>query len=209
MAITLVAEFHYGWDRHAWDVLPDMVNVGLQLSLATQILYGAASCLTRMSMLFLCRRVLAAQSRSLRLAIIYSIIVMALAQGVFITVVIFQCQYVVQSVASVFTTDLQQSNIGRVDPLLRSSKLHQRKDPPPRPRHPQHNRRFLCRDNPNPCSSQTRPANPPTHYCRHALRRRFGCLLRRRCAHHLHVSCNGELLRRNLGSISRMAFHSC
>jgi hypothetical protein len=95
VAITLVAEFRYGWDRHAWDVVPDMVTVGLQLSLATQILYGAASALTRLSMLFLCRRILSAQSRRLRYIVIFAVTVIPLAPVVFIIVVVFQCRYVV------------------------------------------------------------------------------------------------------------------
>lgn len=92
VAITLVAEFRYGWDRHAWDVLPAMVSVGLRLSLATQILYGAASCLTRLSMLFLCQRILSAQSRALRYTIILAIALISVAQVIFIIVVIFQCR---------------------------------------------------------------------------------------------------------------------
>jgi hypothetical protein len=29
--VGIVAEYKYGWNRHTWDVSPDMIEIGLQL----------------------------------------------------------------------------------------------------------------------------------------------------------------------------------
>ncbi len=92
--MTLIAEFGYGWNRHAWDIPLDEVTPGLQLSLASQILFAAASNFTRLSMLFLTRRILTTGYENTRKAIAFAMVLMTVSCFVFITVVIFQCKYV-------------------------------------------------------------------------------------------------------------------
>ncbi len=99
MAVTLTAEFGYGWNRHAWDVPLDEVAPGLRLAIASQILFGTASTLTRLSMLFLIRRILTTGYESLRKVILFAMVLMAVACFVFVTVVIFQCRYFLRSYA--------------------------------------------------------------------------------------------------------------
>jgi hypothetical protein len=97
VAVTLTAEFGYGWNRHAWDVPLDEVTPGIRLSLASQILFAAACTITRLSMLFLMRRILLTGYELLRTVIFFAMVLMGIACLIFITVVIFQCRYFFRS----------------------------------------------------------------------------------------------------------------
>jgi hypothetical protein len=88
----LTAEVKYGWNRHAWDVLPSTVAIGEKLALVSQILFAVASISTRLSMLFLMRRILAMGYDRLRKFITFFMVTMSVDLLVFVTVVIFQCR---------------------------------------------------------------------------------------------------------------------
>lgn len=88
----LTAEIKYGWNRHAWDVLPSTVAIGEKLALTSQILFAAASTCTRLSMLFLTRRILATGYERMQKIIAFVIVLMVANLLVFITVVTFQCR---------------------------------------------------------------------------------------------------------------------
>lgn len=90
----LVALLKFGWNRHAWDVLPSTVAIGEKFSLTSQILFAAASTCTRLSMLFLTRRILASGYARLQSIINFAIVWMSTGCLVFIIVVVFQCKYV-------------------------------------------------------------------------------------------------------------------
>jgi hypothetical protein len=90
----LIAQLHYGWNRHAWDVMPDTVAIGEKMSLTSQILFAAASTCTRLSMLFLTRRILSNGNKTLQRAINFAMAFMATDCLIFIIVVIFQCKCV-------------------------------------------------------------------------------------------------------------------
>ncbi|KAE9369204.1 hypothetical protein N431DRAFT_485162 [Stipitochalara longipes BDJ] len=92
VAIMLVAQLRDGWNRHEWDILPDTVATSLKFSLTSQILFAVASTCTRLSMLFLTRRILSNGNPRLEKFIIFAIAFMATDCCIFITVAIFQCR---------------------------------------------------------------------------------------------------------------------
>ncbi|PMD15777.1 hypothetical protein NA56DRAFT_663535 [Hyaloscypha hepaticicola] len=92
VVIMLVALLKFGWNRHAWDVLPSTVAIGEKFSLTSQILFAAASICTRLSMLFLTRRILASGYARLQSIINFAIVWMSTGFLVFILVVTFQCK---------------------------------------------------------------------------------------------------------------------
>lgn len=74
--------------------------MGLKLSLVTQILFAVASACTRLSMLFLARRILSSGHPRLKLWTTCSIVAIAAAPIVFIIVVVFQCRYYTSSITT-------------------------------------------------------------------------------------------------------------
>ena len=88
----LIAQVKYGWNRHAWDVLPSTVAIGEMLSLTSQILFAVASTCTRLSMLFLSRRILATGYEKLQKFITFAMVFMSTDCLIFVIVVIFQCK---------------------------------------------------------------------------------------------------------------------
>jgi len=88
----LVAQVKFGWNRHAWDVLPSTVAIGEKFSLTSQILFAAASISTRLSMLSLTRRILATGYEKLQTFIVFVMVWMVTDCLIFILVVVFQCR---------------------------------------------------------------------------------------------------------------------
>jgi hypothetical protein len=88
----LTAEVKFGWNRHAWDVLPSTVAIGSKLALISQILFAVASICTRLSMLSLMRRILATGYERLQKIIIFFMVFMSVDLITFVSVVIFQCR---------------------------------------------------------------------------------------------------------------------
>lgn len=92
MVISILAELKYGWDRHAWDVLPSMVSTGLKLSLTTQCLFASAVASIRLSMLILIRRVITVAMPRLQKLIIFAMVLATSIAVLFIFIAIFQCR---------------------------------------------------------------------------------------------------------------------
>jgi hypothetical protein len=88
----LIAQVKYDWNRHAWDVLPSTVAIGEKFSLTTQILFAVASTCTRLSMLFLTRRILATGYEKLHKFITFVMMFMSVDCLIFVIVVISQCK---------------------------------------------------------------------------------------------------------------------
>lgn len=89
---TLVAELHFGWNRHIWDVQLDTITIGLKIIMATEILFCFATSLTKISMLTLTYR-LVANSSTLLSKVIIGAITLVSAQGVtFCLGVLLQCR---------------------------------------------------------------------------------------------------------------------
>lgn len=64
--LALVADLHYGWSRHVWDVPPDQLVTGLKFVIAVEILFVTGASLTKVSMLLLVNRIMASGSAMLR-----------------------------------------------------------------------------------------------------------------------------------------------
>ncbi|CZR61605.1 related to L-fucose permease [Phialocephala subalpina] len=89
---SLVAELHFGWNRHIWDVKLDTITIGLKIVMATEILFCFATSLTKISMLILVYR-LVSHSSTLLSKIIIGAITLVSAQGVaFCFSVLLQCR---------------------------------------------------------------------------------------------------------------------
>jgi hypothetical protein len=89
--LTLTAVLHYGWSRHAWDIPPDQLEVGLKYVIAVEVLFAVACSLTKLSMLLLILRVLAAGSVILRRLSITVMAIVCLESFIFSIVVVNTC----------------------------------------------------------------------------------------------------------------------
>jgi hypothetical protein len=90
--LILIAVQSYGWNRHVWDVPPEEFETGLKYVIAVEVLFGTACTLTKLSMLFLILRVLAAGSAFLRRLTIGVMVVVFVENFVFAIVVINTCR---------------------------------------------------------------------------------------------------------------------
>jgi hypothetical protein len=95
----LLAELHFKWNRHVWDVKVDTLSLGLRMVMTTELLFTAATTLTKCSMLSLTYRVIGSSSSTLRNIAIVVMTVVALQGAAFFFVVIFQCRYDIRSLA--------------------------------------------------------------------------------------------------------------
>jgi hypothetical protein len=90
--ITMLAVLYHGWDRHVWDNPPDQLVLALKLSMAVEILYSFACSLTRLSILLLVFRVMAAGGGTLRHITIFMITLVCVQQFIFLVVSINTCR---------------------------------------------------------------------------------------------------------------------
>ncbi|CZR65357.1 related to L-fucose permease [Phialocephala subalpina] len=90
--ISLVAEIHFGWNRHIWDVRADTITAGLKIVLAMEVLFGVATTLTKVSMLALIYRIMAKGASRLAKVAIGAMVLVAAQGTAFCFVVIFQCR---------------------------------------------------------------------------------------------------------------------
>lgn len=92
VGVMITAQVKYNWNRHGWDVIPAVVTIGGKLVLISQLLFAVASTCTRLSMLFLTRRILVAGYERLQKIIIFTIVLMGVDCLIFVTMAIFQCR---------------------------------------------------------------------------------------------------------------------
>jgi hypothetical protein len=90
--LTLTAVLNYGWSRHVWDIPPDQLELGLKYVIAVEVLFAVACSLTKLSMLLLILRVLAAGSVILRRLSITVMVIVVLESFIFSIVVINTCR---------------------------------------------------------------------------------------------------------------------
>lgn len=57
-AVVLLANRHYGWDRHMWDVRPDMIQNANIIAFTAKLMFTFASSFTRLSLIFLYYRLI-------------------------------------------------------------------------------------------------------------------------------------------------------
>jgi hypothetical protein len=91
VAISLVTELHYGWNRHIWDVPLNELTLGLKFALTSEILFALSTDLTKLSMLILTYRVLVTGPSVLSKAIKATFALIVLAGTSFCFVILFQC----------------------------------------------------------------------------------------------------------------------
>lgn len=53
-----IASAQWGWNRHVWDIPVPILTPMLQSTFAFQILFGLSSCFTKLSLLWLCWRII-------------------------------------------------------------------------------------------------------------------------------------------------------
>jgi hypothetical protein len=92
--MSLVAELHLGWNRHIWDVRADSITTGLKMVLATEVIFGVATTLTKVSMLALIYRIMVKSSGRLSKVVIGAIILVVAQGTAFCFAIIFECRYV-------------------------------------------------------------------------------------------------------------------
>ncbi|KAF7719585.1 Uncharacterized protein PECH_005492 [Penicillium ucsense] len=94
IAVTSLATESWGWNRHVWDVPPTWLSTVQKLNIVFQIMFSWASSVTKVSLLWFCRRLLGAGKGNFawyNWAFIGSMAIVALTCGLFTIVSIFQC----------------------------------------------------------------------------------------------------------------------
>ncbi|KAL2865636.1 uncharacterized protein BJX67DRAFT_168976 [Aspergillus lucknowensis] len=94
--VISMAEQQYGWNRHIWDVPLDWLTTVSKLNLTFQILFSLSCSITKLSLLWFCRRLLGAGIKGLsskyNIAMILGMVVVGLSSTLFILISIFQCR---------------------------------------------------------------------------------------------------------------------
>ena len=91
-ALALTAVLHYGWSRHVWDVPTDQLVVGLKFVIAVEILFVTGASLTKVSMLLLINRLMAAGPGLLRNISNTLMVIVCLDCAIFLIVCINTCR---------------------------------------------------------------------------------------------------------------------
>ncbi|KAJ9227202.1 hypothetical protein DTO027B5_791 [Paecilomyces variotii] len=93
--VTSLASARYGWNRHIWDVPLEWIPTSEKLNMMFQVFFSFASTLTKLSLLWFCRRLLGAgikgAFRSFNLCLIAAMFVVAAMCITFVCMTIFQC----------------------------------------------------------------------------------------------------------------------
>ncbi|KAK7923985.1 hypothetical protein PG985_006039 [Apiospora marii] len=89
----LVGERKLGWGRHIWDVPPADTATSLKTSLATLILFDAATSLTKLSMLAMLYKLTSASAdRKMNIVIMALAALISVNAFIFVIVEVFQCR---------------------------------------------------------------------------------------------------------------------
>ncbi|EPS34360.1 hypothetical protein PDE_09324 [Penicillium oxalicum 114-2] len=95
VAVTSLATETWGWNRHVWDVPPTWLPTVQKLNIVFQIMFSWASSVTKISLLWFCRRLLGAGKGNFvwyNWAFIGSMVVVAVTCLAFTLTSIFQCR---------------------------------------------------------------------------------------------------------------------
>ncbi|RHZ62348.1 hypothetical protein CDV55_105770 [Aspergillus turcosus] len=95
-AVISIATERYGGDRHIWDVPPTWLSTASKLNLVFQILFSFSSSVTKLSLLWFCKRLLGAGSKGLcrtyNWCLIGGMAFVSLSCALFLLISIFQCK---------------------------------------------------------------------------------------------------------------------
>ncbi|KAL6239592.1 hypothetical protein BDW75DRAFT_236197 [Aspergillus navahoensis] len=97
MAIILcIATENWGWVRHIWDVPLDWMPMVSKLNLLFQIFFSLSCSLTKLSLLWFCKRLLIVDNKGIystyNIAMIVGMVIVALSSALFVLFSIFQCR---------------------------------------------------------------------------------------------------------------------
>lgn len=92
--LCIVADNHFGWNRHIWDVVlnESRIEEGLKVIWGSQLAFGLATGLTKASMLALTYRITAGGSSRVTPWILGTAVLVGCEIIVFTVIVLFQCQ---------------------------------------------------------------------------------------------------------------------
>ncbi|KAB8078404.1 hypothetical protein BDV29DRAFT_166318 [Aspergillus leporis] len=94
-AVVCIATEQYGCNRHIWDVPLEWLSSASKFNLLFQILFSLASSITKLALLWFCKRLLGAGSKGLystyNIVLIGNMVLVALLCIIFLFVCIFQC----------------------------------------------------------------------------------------------------------------------
>jgi hypothetical protein len=90
--VTSIATEKWGMNRHIWDIEILSLATVQKYNLCFQIMFSMASCFTKISLLWFCRRLIGKGHFALyNWAFILSMVFVALSSGLFTIISIFQC----------------------------------------------------------------------------------------------------------------------
>ncbi|KAL2825646.1 hypothetical protein BDW59DRAFT_161606 [Aspergillus cavernicola] len=97
MAVIIsLATQQYGWNRHVWDVPLEWLPTISKLNLTFQIIFSLSCSLTKLSLLWFCRRLFGTGSKGSRsffnISMIVGMVVVFISSALFILFSIFQCR---------------------------------------------------------------------------------------------------------------------
>ncbi|KAL4928668.1 uncharacterized protein BDV17DRAFT_291300 [Aspergillus undulatus] len=94
--IVCIATEQWGWTRHIWDVPLEWIPMVSKLNLTFQILFSLACSLTKISLLWFCKRLLIVGKKGIysvyNIAMLVGIAVVVISSALFILFSIFQCR---------------------------------------------------------------------------------------------------------------------
>src|SRR5271156_1193620 len=93
--ISVLADTHFLWIRHVYDIPVTYVTTGLKMVLSAMVMFAVACTLTKLSMLMLVRRMLVNSSLFWRRITLLAIAIVTIQGSVFCLTVIFQCRSVI------------------------------------------------------------------------------------------------------------------
>lgn len=91
--LTILAVTYHGWNRHVWDVPTNELEIALKYALAVEVLFSLACSLTRLSILLLIIRVMAAGRSILRQVAIVIMALVIVEECIFCAVALNTCRY--------------------------------------------------------------------------------------------------------------------
>lgn len=94
--VVCIATERWGWTRHIWDVPMGWIPMVSKLNLTFQILFSVSCSITKLSLLWFCRRLLIVGSKGVystyNIAMIVGMVIVFISSALFVLVSIFQCR---------------------------------------------------------------------------------------------------------------------
>jgi hypothetical protein len=98
---TSIAAARYGWDRHQWDVPYAWIPASLKYRMVFEMTFSLSSTLTKVSLLWFCRRLLGSSAKSnlryLNWSLIGAMVLLVILGFLFIFTTLLNCMWVLYS----------------------------------------------------------------------------------------------------------------